>query len=142
MSLFQVVFRALDRAGVSFIESRREDGHGSVSTNPTFIQGSVRANDSAEYPHSHYAGVISSDGDTTLITPAPGKRLRVFWIYAINQPTSSVSPVISISIGSRILYKVFALSKRQIIEGDVDQSLTINLSAPSQVAVTVIYEEF
>jgi hypothetical protein len=37
MSLFDVVFRALNKAGNDFVEVRREDGHGSTSANPTHV---------------------------------------------------------------------------------------------------------
>lgn len=38
MSLFPVVQRLLDKAGTSFIEPRREDGHGSSASTPSFVQ--------------------------------------------------------------------------------------------------------
>ncbi|MEK6788522.1 MAG: hypothetical protein AABY68_06185 [Pseudomonadota bacterium] len=37
MSLFSVVFRALNKAATDFIEPRREDGHGSAVDTPTFV---------------------------------------------------------------------------------------------------------
>lgn len=38
MSLFSVVMRVLDKAGTGFIEMRREDGHGSDSSTPTYVE--------------------------------------------------------------------------------------------------------
>ena len=37
MPTFDVCYRALDKAGESFIEQRREDGHGSEESNPTHV---------------------------------------------------------------------------------------------------------
>lgn len=37
MAFLDVVFRVLDKAGVSFIEPRREDGHGSNSASPSHV---------------------------------------------------------------------------------------------------------
>lgn len=37
MSVFNVVFRVLDKLGTSFIEPRREDGHGSDRLTPSFV---------------------------------------------------------------------------------------------------------
>jgi hypothetical protein len=38
MSLMDVVYRTLNKAGTSFIEPRTNDGHGSESSNPSFVR--------------------------------------------------------------------------------------------------------
>jgi hypothetical protein len=38
MSLSSIVFRTLNKAGISFVEPRTDDGHGSESSNPSFVR--------------------------------------------------------------------------------------------------------
>lgn len=136
MALLDVVFRVLDKAGVSFIEPRREDGHGSSDTMPTFTA------DSGENEYLHKSIDVTASDDTTLITPAAGKRIRIRWIYAINNPTATTATKIKIRFGSNPpIYNVWAISKRQKKTGAINEPLIINLSAAGDVAVTVIYEE-
>jgi hypothetical protein len=63
------------------------------------------------------------------------------WIYAINDPGSSATPLIKVFLGAQEYYRVFALSKRQMVSGPVDGPLIINLSEAAEVAVTAILEE-
>jgi hypothetical protein len=44
-------------------------------------------------------------------------------------------------LGAQEYYRVFALSKRQVISGAIDAPLIINLSEAAEVAVTAILEE-
>lgn len=97
--------------------------------------------DSGEREIPSIATLVTNQGDTLLKTPAPGKRLVLRWIYAVNKPTAASSPLINIRIGNKPLYTVWAVSKRQLFVGDVDQSLFINLSEPGEVALTALVEE-
>lgn len=97
--------------------------------------------DSGEREIPSVAMLVTNQGDTLLKTPAPGKRLVLRWIYAVNKPTAASSPLINIRIGNKPLYTVWAVSKRQLFVGDVDQSLFINLSEPGEVALTALVEE-
>lgn len=136
MALLDVVFRVLDKAGASFIEPRREDGHGSTDLDPTHTA------DSGETEYLHATFDLTGAGDNTLITPALGKRIRVRWFYAINNPVSDTGCKIKVKFGTNApVYNVWAISKRQKITGGVNEPLIVNLSATGDVAVTVIYEE-
>lgn len=135
MSFMDVVFRVLDKAGTAFIEPRREDGHGSTATNPTNVA------DSAEREYTHVVATVTAAGSTTIYTPASGKRVRVRWIYAINDPTAGTAVLIRVLFGTTEKYRVYALSKRQVMTGGVNEPLIINLSAVATVAVTVLLEE-
>lgn len=141
MALFDVVNRLLNKAGDAFVEPRREDGHGSSAVNPTHVTGSVIALDSAEENHLHKTAVVTSAGDTTVLTPSSGKALVIKWIYAINNPNADTTPLITVTVGGVEKYKVYALSKRQTITAGLNESVVINLSVPGSVAVTIIYEE-
>jgi hypothetical protein len=97
--------------------------------------------DSGEYEYTHVVATVTASGSTTIYTPAAGKLIRLRWIYAINDPGSSASPLIRVFLGAREYYRVFALSKRQAISGPIDGPLIINLSEAAEVAVTAILEE-
>lgn len=97
--------------------------------------------DSGEQEFRHVVSTVTSSGETTLYTPASGNRLRVRWVYAINDPGSTASPLIKILLGSQEIFRVYALSKRQLVTGPVDGALKIDLSEAAEVAVTVLLEE-
>ena len=97
--------------------------------------------DSAEQEFSHIVGTVTASGDTTIYTPASGKRVRLRWLYAINDPGSSASPLIKIFLGAQEKYRVYAVSKRQLTTGPIDGPLIVNLSEAAEVAVTFLLEE-
>jgi hypothetical protein len=107
---------------------------------------SIRSNlqdglDSGEYEYTHVVATVTASGPTTIYTPTAGKLIRLRWIYAINDPGSSASPLIRVFLGAQEYYRVFALSKRQMVSGPIDGPLIINLSEAAEVAVTAILEE-
>lgn len=102
----------------------------------------VQGLDSGEYDFTHVVSTITASGSTTIYTPAAGKRLRLRWIYALNDPGASSSPLIKIFLGAEEKFRVYALSKRQFCTGPVDGALIINLSEAAEVAVTALIEEF
>lgn len=97
--------------------------------------------DSGEQELTHVVATVTASGDTTLYTPAAGKRLRLRWVYAINDPASTAAPLIKVFLGASEVYRVYALSKRQLVVGPVNGALKINLSVAASVAVTVLLEE-
>lgn len=97
--------------------------------------------DSGEREYMHVVSTVTAIGDTTIHTPAVGKAIRLRWIYAINDPTSSTAPLIKVSLGTQEIYRVWAISKRQRITGGLNEALTINLSQAANVAVTAVLEE-
>lgn len=103
----------------------------------TYVQGL----DSGNYEFTHVVATVTAAGDTVVYTPAAGKRVRVYWSYALNDPASSASPLIKISLGGVERFRVFALSKRQQMTGPVDGQLVVNLSTAASVAVTFVLEE-
>lgn len=84
---------------------------------------------------------VSASGSTTVYTPASGRRIRLRWMYAINDPSASTNPLIKVFLGADEKYRVYALSKRQVVTGPVNGSLIVNLSAAGSVAVTALLEE-
>ena len=101
----------------------------------------VEGLDSGEQDYIHVVGTVTAEGATTLYTPVAGKRIRLRWIYAINDPDSATSPLIRVFLGAEEKYRVYALSKRQLTTGPVDGPLSIQLDGAGSVAVTVLLEE-
>lgn len=109
--------------------------------NLSSTQDNVRAFDSTDSEYLRIATSVTATGDTTLVTPAAGKRIRLQWVYAINDPTAVLSTKITIKLGTAVQYVAWAISKRQQLTGAVDAPLVINLSNLGDVAVTVFYQE-
>jgi len=84
---------------------------------------------------------VTASGSTTIHTPAAGKRVRLRWIYAINDPDSAANPLIKILLGAEEKFRLYAISKRQLVTGPADGALIINLSETASVAVTALIEE-
>jgi hypothetical protein len=103
----------------------------------TYVQGL----DSGNYEFTHVVATVTASGDTVVYTPSAGKRIRVYWSYAITDPGSSASPLIKIILGGTEKFRVYALSKRQQMTGPVDGTLVVNLSTAASVAVTFVLEE-
>lgn len=85
--------------------------------------------------------LVTTIGNTTLRTPATGKRIRLHWVYALNDPFATNSTVITISLGNATKYLVYGVSKRQVLTGHIDGALVINLSQSASVACTFFLEE-
>lgn len=84
---------------------------------------------------------VTASGPTTVFAPSAGRRVRLRWIYALNDPGSSASPLIKVLLGAQEKYRVYALSKRQLVTGPVDGALIVDLSEAAEVAVTALLEE-
>lgn len=101
----------------------------------------VEGLDSGEQDYTHVVATVTASGSTTLYTPSAGKRLRLRWIYAINDPGSSSTPLVKIFLGAEEKYRVYAISKRQWTTGPINGSLIVNLSEAAEVACTFLLEE-
>lgn len=108
---------------------------------PSSLSGVSLVQDSGEQEYTHVVATVTASGSTTLHTPASGKRIRLHWTYAINDPSASINPLIKIFLGAEEKFRVYALSKRQTVTGPKDGALIVNLSAAGSVAVTVLFEE-
>jgi hypothetical protein len=101
----------------------------------------VEPPDSGEREYTHVVASVTSSGSTTIYTPGVGRRVRLYWSYALNDPGSSATPLIKIFLGADEKFRVFALSKRQQVTGPVNGALIVNLSEAADVAVTFLLEE-
>lgn len=107
----------------------------------TNLSGVSYAQDSGETEFTHVVATVTESGSTTLHTPASGKRIRLRWVYAISSPDGGVNPLIRVFLGGAEKFRVYALSKRQVVTGPVDGALVIDLSEAATVAVTALLEE-
>ena len=101
----------------------------------------LNANDSGERAYTPVTATVTTVGNTTIYTPTAGKAIRLRWLYAINDPTATTSTLIKVSLGATEIYRVWALSKRQLFTGAINAPLIINLTAAGTVAVSVLLEE-
>lgn len=109
-----------------------------MSTN---LSGVSYSQDSGETEFRHVVATVTAAGNTTVFTPAAGKRVRLRWIYALNDPNATGTPLIRVFLGAEEKFRVYALSKRQLVTGPVNGALIVNLSTTASVAVTAILEE-
>ena len=113
------------------------DEQGNLVT--TDIEIDVR--DSGEREYIHVPVKVTAAGSTTIHTPAAGKAVRLRYIYAIANPLAVVPPEIKVSLGSEDIFLGYAVAKRQVKTGGVDEPLVIHLSTAETVLVTAILEE-
>lgn len=102
----------------------------------------VQGLDSGEQDYTHVCTTVTSSGSTTIYTPQAGRRLRLHWTYAISDPDGTSNPLIQVYIGPDEKFRAYAISKRQVVTGEIDDSLSITLSKAGSVAVTFLLEEF
>jgi hypothetical protein len=101
----------------------------------------VNIADAGEREYSHDSQLVTLAGDTTILTPAAGKSVRLWWVYALNDPASLAPRLVTIKIGSSVHSITYGVSKRQKFTGAVNDALIVNLDGAGSVAFTAIYEE-
>lgn len=106
------------------------------------VLAALGAIDSGERELTAVTATVVANGSTTIFTPTSGRRLRLHWIYTINDPAASAQALIGVFIGPIRHFLTFGVAKRQRITGGVDEALIINLDrAGATVAVTAFIEE-
>jgi hypothetical protein len=82
--------------------------------------------------------VVSALGDTTLHTPALGKKIVLAWAFMSSSQDNSAEVLAQIKLGTRVIYSAYlgspgAFSHRETITADnVNDALVLNLSAAGQ----------
>ncbi len=86
---------------------------------------------------------VTASGNTTILTPAAGKFVRLYWVGAINDPDQSVSPRIRVGFdgAADYLYSGYAVAHWEVFDGAVNQAVVVNLDQAGDVAATVHYQE-
>jgi len=85
--------------------------------------------------------LVTAAGDTTVFSPAVGKRIRLRWTYALNDPASANPARITIRLGAQTKYITYGISKKQVDTGPINGALIVNLSQAGNVACTFRIEE-
>lgn len=108
---------------------------------PVDSDNPLPTSDSSDREYTHVVATVTASGDTTIYTPAAGMKVRLRWIYAMNDPTSATAVLIKVFLDTEEKYRAWALSKGQQVTGPTDGALVINLSGAANVAVTALLEE-
>lgn len=89
-----------------------------------------------------FATTVAAAGDSTLITPSAGKRLRVVWVSAIPSPDNTSANRVRLRFaGGSNLYETYALAHWEVFDGPTDAALILNAQNAEPVSVTVHYRE-
>lgn len=84
----------------------------------------------------------ATPGVPFVLTPTPGTFIRLWYICADPDPDASNIGVITATlVGKGGIYQQYNIAHRQRFDGDIDGTLTIDVTAGT-VQVTVHYEEF
>lgn len=88
-----------------------------------------------------HAELIQAAGDTALVTPASGTRIRLVWASVIPSSDNSNANLAKLRFGSNDpIYVAYAMAHWEVMDGAVDEVLYINLASAEPVAVTVHYK--
>jgi hypothetical protein len=101
--------------------------------------------DSGEQEWLTAKATVTALGDTTVLTPASGKRVVIHKVYALNDPAATDPALIMVKLlnddGVTEWIRNYGILTRQKRTGAVDAPVVINLDVAGSVAVTIFYEE-
>lgn len=102
---------------------------------------SLPTSDSSDIEYTVVAVALTTAGDNVVYTPAAGKRVRLHWVYAVNDPAATAPAKITLSLGAVVKYVTYGVSRKQVDTGPINGAVVINLSQASTVACTLRLEE-
>lgn len=121
------------------------------SSNPLWIQGGTTIDEAAITALSTTTSTI---GAQNVVTPASGKKIRLYWWGLSASPDNTATNIVSLrwtTTGTDFVKVplsqyggIFAHSYkggRAYVEGAVDEALAINLSSAQSVTLNIDYEE-
>ena len=89
-----------------------------------------------------YSDTLVTAGDNTVITPASGKRIQVFWVHVIPNSNNDSANLVAVKFAGGItMYTSYVISHWEPFTGGVDQAVVVNLQNTERVAVTIHYKE-
>lgn len=97
--------------------------------------------DSTDQEYIAFTVTVTAAGDNIVYTPATGKKIRLHWVYTLNNPSSATPALITLSLGGVTKYVTYGVSKRQQDTGPINGTMNINLSVAGTVACTFRLEE-
>lgn len=122
-----------------------DDNGGSLTVDsPTLASENTLARRFGQLGRITLAQIVSTSGDNTIVTPALGNRLRVYWV-GLSVPSSS-EVVATVKFGAlgtpNYIWDLGAFMHWETLEGGVNTALIVNLSAAVPTRVNITYEEF
>jgi hypothetical protein len=134
--------RDKDRSGVKTQIVGLDLGIGTGSE--VLMAGSLPVTNSADVRYagskSAYAAVLSTAGDTAVVTPGATQKVRLVWVAFVPNSDNTAANLVTVKFGSTNLYVGYAMSHWEVFDGAVGQALTVNLANTQPVAVTVHYQ--
>jgi hypothetical protein len=89
-----------------------------------------------------YAAVLNTSGNNVVITPAAGKRIRIFWVSFIPNTDNLNANLVTVKYTAGItMYVGYAMAHWELFTGAADDSVTVNLNTTEPVAITIHYQE-
>lgn len=90
--------------------------------------------------------VIEAEGENTLVTPAAGKALTLYWIALETSEANASEVLAEVKVGTKTPYtwylgKPGAFMHWEVISGAPNAKLTVKLSAAMKVAASFTYSE-
>lgn len=91
---------------------------------------------------SSYASKLQTAGDTVVITPSAGRRILVYWVFFMPNPDNASANFVTVKFtNGQIMYAGYLMSHWELFEGNVDDTVTVNLENAGPVAVNILYRE-
>lgn len=89
---------------------------------------------------------VSTSGDSNLIVPAAGKKVRLIWLGMSSSENNGAEALVLVKFGANVVYRwnmgtPGAFSHWEVVEGAVDQALVVNLSAAQPIDFNYTWEE-
>ena len=89
-----------------------------------------------------FASTVTAAGNTTLITPATGNRIQLYWLSFLPSSDNANANLVKIGFGTTTvlteLYRAYAMAHWELFTGAVNQSVIINTVSAEAVAVRCI----
>lgn len=97
-------------------------------------------------PVEPFPFLIATAGDNVLLTPDAGDALQLVWWHVQAHPNLSGFVIVTVKVGTRDLYTFPLIANQPMMrtpafDGDIDESIIVELSEAKQVFVNVEIRE-
>jgi hypothetical protein len=87
-----------------------------------------------------YAAVVSAAGDTTVVTPTAGQKVRLVWVSFLPRSDNTAGNLVTVKLGTVPKYIGEALAHWELFDGGLGEALTVNLANAQPMAVNIHYQ--
>lgn len=94
-----------------------------------------------------YSTTLSAAGNTSIITPAAGNRIQIYWISFLPSSDNTSANLVKLGFGttggaiSTELYRNVAMAHWELFTGTANQSVIINTATAEPVYTTIHFKE-